>query len=941
MGRKKTDRRQPEWFRVVLERWMTLCALAALALTALAYPITLDRALFLPLESLFGRMGAGWLLFFESNLRPALQFGYDPLVLKETLGAMAAALMAIGYVPWKLLYSPVRKERPFLHLPLLALLALAVCSVRWSPAQRMSFFTLEALLPAAVFFLMATDLDWGERGRRKLLAGIVAIGAALSVVGLLQTLPATAAIYYRFFLFIDDPRNWLGAWIGHNTELSAYVLSSMFAALALIFTTRSRLWRTVLGLHLILAGFIVIAAQSRSAWPIALALGGWAGWKMAREMGRRPRLIHALAVLAVVLALCLPIAGRLRARLHAYSPKALIAETRLRILAVSLPLIAEKPIFGHGIGSFVSVYPKAQGDYFAAHPDSRLVETAKRTMQAHDDYLQLLVELGVAGFAAFFLAVVVYVREGARGGRAVPPGRERVVSLAFLCIALQHGLNALVNFPAHVASSAYLFALVSAVWVALGREWAPAGPAAQRSLPRTAALRVALLVACALPASVAPLLLSHFAEELMASAHSQMGVGLLMAFDPRSGATAKDRWWAVDQAQAHFLAALRQDPLNWETLFHLAGVRLEQGSACVQEYQRLKTLPGQEKQAQFMRDQARGHLTQALAYLNQSLKEMTFHQSLQTAGQIYRNLAKIDADPSYEQKAIECLTKAVRYSGVYYDALRDLTREEIQQSLQPGAPPVDPAYLTQLGRRMLLCDPQQYRADFVDPALKRFWLLESSAAAQALQSAILVDPDNRAARLSQILSLCDVGATKEAAQALVALEEKAGKTPEYWTAYVAIQIAAGREDEALSAALANGARASPPDPWLAMLASLLLTHAGRGEEAQRIWAAVQVEPWMRRTLLEYRGYLALAWLRAPDQALADANAQIAAREHSGMAHYVRARVELERGEAAAARADAQQAISMGFNGEPARRLLALSVEASSAPASQGASAPAK
>ena len=904
-----------------------MMAVVALAATALAYPLCLHRDLFLRLEARFAQWGPVWLAFFQSNVRPLLQFGYDPLILKETVGAMAVLLMALGYVPWKLLYSPVRTDKRALHAPLLLFLALAGVSLVWTPSFRSSVMTLEALVPAAVFFLMVSDVDWGEQGRRKLLGALSAIGAVLCVVALFQVVPRLSAFYYRFYYRFDDPRNSMGAWIGHNTELSSYALSSFFAGLALFLTARGLAARVALGVFLALAVFIVIAGQSRAIWPIAIVLGGWAAWRMARELGRRPRAVHFLIVAAVVLALCAPLAPQLRRRIQHYSPQALTAETRLRILAASLSLIAQNPVLGHGIGSFANVYPKAQADYFARRPGSRLAQTDKRTPQAHDDYLQVFIELGIVGLGLVVAGFFLYAREGARGWKALASAPDRVQAMAFACIAAQHGLNALANFPAHVAPSAYLFALALGVWVGLGRETGRVPSAAMRPLPRSSAGRVLLLVAAMAPLVAAPRLWALFARELIVSAHTQMGVGLLLAIDPRSGVSRQERDWAVNGAERHLFCAQRLDPLNWEALFHLAGIYLEVGTDFARAYEQARTEPGAEKQAELFRSLAKQNLKRCLSRLEMSFPEMKFHQSLYTAGQACHALAELEPGGPYQSQAIEYFRSAVRYSGVYYDALRGLTRELASQYALSKEKRPEPAVFVALGRQMRQSDPQRYRRDFIEPLLRRVCLLDFATAVLGLQNAILIDPDDRLLRFNRVVCLVEMGQMERAAQEVVDMEARLGRPPEYWDAMAAFRMADGRCDEALAIALENGAVGERPNSWLAMAASLLLRRQGREAEAESVWAGAETDPQAKAFLQSWRAYFAYSFLRSPELALADAE-QLASREDCPpLALYVRGRIAFDRGDCASALADARRAIESGFNGGAARQLEQMAAEA--------------
>src|SRR6185312_448684 len=62
--------------------------------------------------------------------------------------------------------------------------------------------------------------------------------------------------------------------------------------------------------------------------------------------------------------------------------------TRLAIVKDSWKMLIERPVMGWGLGNFPEVYPQYRSFY-----------TNLFVNQAHNDYVQLLVEMGTVGFA--------------------------------------------------------------------------------------------------------------------------------------------------------------------------------------------------------------------------------------------------------------------------------------------------------------------------------------------------------------------------------------------------------------------------------------------------------------------------------------------------------------------------------------------------------------
>ena len=67
-----------------------------------------------------------------------------------------------------------------------------------------------------------------------------------------------------------------------------------------------------------------------------------------------------------------------------------VAGWRLRVVTDSFTMVRDKPLLGWGLGAFPTAYPRFRSFYENAFVN-----------QAHNDYAQLLVEMGIFGFAIF------------------------------------------------------------------------------------------------------------------------------------------------------------------------------------------------------------------------------------------------------------------------------------------------------------------------------------------------------------------------------------------------------------------------------------------------------------------------------------------------------------------------------------------------------------
>jgi O-antigen ligase len=142
---------------------------------------------------------------------------------------------------------------------------------------------------------------------------------------------------------------------------------------------------------------------------------------------------------------------------------------RLSILQDGWRMFLQKPVLGWGLGGFPYVYPQFRSfytDYFIN--------------QAHNDYLQILVETGALGAMAMFWFLVALYRDSLgklRRGRERTPidsaGTVRVAALTACTGLLAHSF---VDFNLHIPANAALFFTLCAV-----ASWGESRPAVPNS----------------------------------------------------------------------------------------------------------------------------------------------------------------------------------------------------------------------------------------------------------------------------------------------------------------------------------------------------------------------------------------------------------------------------------------------------------------------------
>jgi len=140
------------------------------------------------------------------------------------------------------------------------------------------------------------------------------------------------------------------------------------------------------------------------------------------------------------------------ASIHTTTRTELSGGTRLTIDRDALKMFARKPVMGWGLGVFPDVYPQ-----FSSFSSNIPVG------MAHNDYLQVLVEMGVLGFAAVLWFLLTLYRSGLGKLNHWPPDINSAVTLAAMLGVTGILVHSLVDFNLQIPANAALFYVLCAI----------------------------------------------------------------------------------------------------------------------------------------------------------------------------------------------------------------------------------------------------------------------------------------------------------------------------------------------------------------------------------------------------------------------------------------------------------------------------------------------
>lgn len=336
------------------------------------------------------------------------------LIVPLAMGTWFAARALQGTAAWRW---------TGLEAPLGLLAILALLSVARSPLYPMAALDGALTMVALAVLVPATANAFGPERRATLLTSLHAVTLVIAVWGALQhfwLLPklAGSAEAAQLLRSAGELAPELGGRLGAGEPWGTFFYPNTFAGflvLALPFTLGSLLdlpptARAALGMRIVtlaLGGFLLWATGSKGGLVSGAAAA--AGFAFLAVVKRRPewkaRMLAGAGTVGIAI-LLLGVLGPL-------SPDALAS--RAESIAVrdvywdaGVRIWKSHPVLGVGINNFQ--------EHFTQHKDERQEET----LRAHNDYLQVLAELGIPGLLALLAVLAVAARHVAVP-EAIPP----------------------------------------------------------------------------------------------------------------------------------------------------------------------------------------------------------------------------------------------------------------------------------------------------------------------------------------------------------------------------------------------------------------------------------------------------------------------------------------------------------------------------------------
>lgn len=343
---------------------------------------------------------------FSTLLFAPLAFGStDPWAI-FLLELASTALLVLWIVRQMLLPETTIQQNP-LFPPMLgfALLVLVQFVLRRSvyPYQTLS----EALLYfsyGTLAFLAAQVIRRGSH-IRKLAFAFTVYGAAVALFAIIQSVSSSGQVYWTW---TPIHGGWIyGPYVNHNHYaglMELLVPIPLVIALSQLSRAKTRLLAAIAAAFM--AGTVFLSGSRGGMLALTVELAILIGITRIQKQGVRPRLALSAFLIAVLGIAAWIGGGEITSRLQSISTETrqeLTGGMRLSIDRDALRMFSRHPFLGFGLGTFS-----------VAYPEYRSFSTTFFVNEAHNDYIQFLVETGAIGFGLGIWLLVAFYRAAAK-----------------------------------------------------------------------------------------------------------------------------------------------------------------------------------------------------------------------------------------------------------------------------------------------------------------------------------------------------------------------------------------------------------------------------------------------------------------------------------------------------------------------------------------------
>ncbi len=341
----------------------------------------------------------------------------------------------------------------WLYLPLLGLVAIAMLQCLFALTVYPYLTKIELLrwISYCLVFFLTMESFRTEDHFRQLVWFLLSLGFVVSLFGIIQHFTFNGKLYW--FVSLPPGAAPFGPFVDGDHFAGFVELTAPLGLALLLFRSWRREQLTLLLLFTIVPiGALILSASRGGIFGLIVEFALLVFLSRAHRIGRRQWLAAAGVVLVTGSFIGWLGTSKAIERFEQLSHGGISREVRLSIYHDTWRILVDHPWIGTGLGTLATVYPRYASFYNGLAVD-----------HAHNDYLELLAETGMAGGVCglFFIALLFWqgfgVLQSARGHFT----RTVMAGSLVACAGLL--LHSSVDFNLHIPSNCLIFLLLSCI----------------------------------------------------------------------------------------------------------------------------------------------------------------------------------------------------------------------------------------------------------------------------------------------------------------------------------------------------------------------------------------------------------------------------------------------------------------------------------------------
>jgi O-antigen ligase len=369
-------------------------------------------------------------------------------VWSKSIVEIAAALLFLMWSVAAFLDPELKITWNPLLWPLLALIALGAAQLATRTTQY-AFLTRESLLELGAYTLLFFTCTQAFRERRdltRLAWFLMALCFGVSLFGIAQHFTSDGTIYWARKL--QSGGEVFGPYVNRN-HFAGFVELTLPMGLALMMFrgVRRDMFPLATLLTVVPIGALLLSGSRAGIIGFAFEVAVLGLLSRARRSSSSSRLVAVGLLLMAGIALVAWLgAGKAVERFSGLRPGDVSIARRATMFRGGMRMFAAYPVSGAGMGTLVSVYPKYETFY-----DAHIVD------HVHNDYVELLAEMGILGGICGLAFLWILFRDGKRCFEAEQGHFSRAIHAGASAALAGLLLHSLVDFNLHIPSNAILF----------------------------------------------------------------------------------------------------------------------------------------------------------------------------------------------------------------------------------------------------------------------------------------------------------------------------------------------------------------------------------------------------------------------------------------------------------------------------------------------------